>query len=181
MENQRVRLSKAMLKNSLLELLQEKPLSKISVLEICERAQINRTTFYKYYGSQTDLLDEIEADFLSDANERIMLVFEQSPNAVFAFLESLYEQRDTFCTLVNAIPGQQFAEHLFALPGIEKIFQNLAETDGYPPQYERYIREFVFQGVFAVLCDWLGSDSESPEPVSEIAGVLEVLKDKLAR
>ena len=48
MENQRIRLSKTLLKNALVHLLQKKPLNKISVLEICETAQINRTTFCKY-------------------------------------------------------------------------------------------------------------------------------------
>ena len=33
------------------------------------------------------------------------------------------------------------------------------------------------QGTFAVLCSWLSS--ENPEPVSEIAEMLELLKDKL--
>ena len=58
MENQRIRLSKAMLKAGLLTLLKEKPLNQISIYELCAASQINRTTFYKYYGSQTDLLKE---------------------------------------------------------------------------------------------------------------------------
>lgn len=177
MENQRIRLSKALLKNALLDLLQTKPLSKISVLEICESAQINRTTFYKYYGSQTDLLDEIEADFLNQTNEQLVLVLKESPNAVATILESLYEQRSTFCTLVKAIPGQAFANHFFALPSISAIFENLAVTKGYSDQQAKYVREFIFQGVFAVLCDWLSS--ENPEPVSEIAETLWLLRERL--
>ena len=76
MENQRIRLSKTLLKNALVHLLQKKPLNKISVLEICETAQINRTTFYKYYGSQTDLLNEIESDFLRSSTKAL----HSSPN-----------------------------------------------------------------------------------------------------
>ncbi|MCD8316718.1 MAG: TetR/AcrR family transcriptional regulator, partial [Eggerthellaceae bacterium] len=90
MENQRIRLSKAMLKQSLLELLKEKPLSRISVLEICENAQINRTTFYKYYGSQSDLLKDIENDFLDQTNEHLMLILKDSPDAISTVLENLY-------------------------------------------------------------------------------------------
>lgn len=177
MENQRVRLSKKMLKDALVDLLQEKPLSKISVLEICESAQINRTTFYKYYGSQLDLLNDIESDFLSRMDGQVALVLDESPNAVVAVLESLYEQRRIFCTLVKAVPGQEFASHFFALPSISSVFESLAKVDGLSRHHEEYIREFICQGAFAVLCDWLGK--ENPEPVWEIAEVLGVLKSKL--
>ena len=46
MENQRVRLSKALLKEALVRLLETKPLDKITIYELCAEAQINRTTFY---------------------------------------------------------------------------------------------------------------------------------------
>ena len=141
MENQRIRLSKTLLKNALVHLLQKKPLNKISVLEICETAQINRTTFYKYYGSQTDLLNEIESDFLAQLDESLALIPEQE-GAVASVLANLYAIASS-CTKSQT----------------------------------QYTREFIFQGTFAVLCSWLSS--ENPEPVSEIAEMLELLKDKL--
>ena len=68
MENQRVRLSKMLLKNALIKLLKEKPLEKITIYELCAEAQLNRVTFYKYYGSQYDLLTDIENDCLTMKN-----------------------------------------------------------------------------------------------------------------
>ena len=38
MENQRVRLSKMLLKNALIKLLKEKPLEKITIYELCAEA-----------------------------------------------------------------------------------------------------------------------------------------------
>ena len=70
-EDQRIRLSKQLLRNALLELLKEKHISKVSVREICERAQINRTTFYKYYGSQYELLEDIENMLIAQITEKI--------------------------------------------------------------------------------------------------------------
>jgi AcrR family transcriptional regulator len=51
---------KKLLKDSLIRLLQQGSIHRISVREICDRAGINRTTFYKYYGSQYDLLGDME-------------------------------------------------------------------------------------------------------------------------
>ena len=83
----------------------------------------------------------------------------------------------TFCTLVRAIPSHEFATHLFSLPGINGLFKNLAIASSCTKSQTQYTREFIFQGTFAVLCSWLSS--ENPEPVSEIAEMLELLKDKL--
>ena len=48
--NQRTRLSKILLKNALMDLLGEKgSVAKISVRELCERADLNRSTFYAHY------------------------------------------------------------------------------------------------------------------------------------
>ena len=131
---------------------------------------------FKYYGSQTDLLNEIESDFLAQLDESLALIPEQE-GAVASVLANLYEQRTTFCTLVRAIPSHEFATHLFSLPGINGLFKNLAIASSCTKSQTQYTREFIFQGTFAVLCSWLSS--ENPEPVSEIAEMLELLKDKL--
>lgn len=50
--------TKELLKKSLLELLTKKPLSKITIKELCERVDINRTTYYRYYLDQYDQLEK---------------------------------------------------------------------------------------------------------------------------
>lgn len=63
--NRRVRMTRAMVRDALLELLDEKPLSDVSVTELCARADINRTTFYKHYGNPDDVLRDV-ADELAE-------------------------------------------------------------------------------------------------------------------
>ena len=67
-----MRLRKTLLKDALIQLLQEKPIGKITIFELCGRAQINRTTFYKYYGSQYDLLDDIERDLFTELDQNLL-------------------------------------------------------------------------------------------------------------
>ncbi len=55
-EDRRIAMTKRLLKAALIELLKEQDIYHISIRELCERADVNRTTFYKYYGSQFDLL-----------------------------------------------------------------------------------------------------------------------------
>ena len=63
-DNRRVAMTKLLIKNALLELLEQKELSNISVTAVCETADVHRSTFYKYYDSPADLLREIERDYL---------------------------------------------------------------------------------------------------------------------
>ena len=130
MENQRIRLSKAMLKTGLLTLLKEKPLNQISIYELCAASQINRTTFYKYYGSQTDLLKEIEADFFAQLDEDLKPIIEQNPDALISVLNHLHEQRELFphrtlrsiCLRFQASPG--FSEIWWMPAIIRKVKQS---------------------------------------------------------
>ena len=57
----RVKYTRMVLKKALLELMQHKPVNKITVKEICERAELNRATFYAHYSDCFDLLESIEA------------------------------------------------------------------------------------------------------------------------
>ena len=57
-EDLRIQKTRRDLRKSILNLLREKPLEKISVTEICDNAMINRMTFYKYYEDKFILLDD---------------------------------------------------------------------------------------------------------------------------
>lgn len=59
-----ISVTKRMMKESLLDLLKSKPLSKIKVNELCEKSGVNRATFYRHYETLQDALHEIETDFI---------------------------------------------------------------------------------------------------------------------
>ena len=64
-ESRRVRMTKRMMKDSLLELMEKMPLSKITIKDVCDNADVNRTTFYVYYESIDQLLNDIENDIFA--------------------------------------------------------------------------------------------------------------------
>ena len=55
-DNRRVKITKLMLQEALIDLLQEKALENISVRELVNKADINRSTFYSHYDTIYDLL-----------------------------------------------------------------------------------------------------------------------------
>lgn len=70
-ESRRVKLTKRILKDSLLELLQEKNIRHITVTELCQKADVNRSTFYAYYESPYDLMISMQNDIVADSIEML--------------------------------------------------------------------------------------------------------------
>ena len=70
-ENRKTRYTKMVLQDSLFELMEKKPIEKITIKELCENADINRTTFYAHYSDQYDLLAKIENETISWAKDAI--------------------------------------------------------------------------------------------------------------
>lgn len=64
--NQRVMLTKRLLKEGLLRLLQQKELGEINVSELCRESGINRATFYRHYNSPGDVLTEMGAELIGE-------------------------------------------------------------------------------------------------------------------
>lgn len=60
----RVERTKNSIKEAFLQLRKEKPLEKIFVKELSERAYINKATFYLHYKDIYDLADKIENEFV---------------------------------------------------------------------------------------------------------------------
>ena len=65
-ENRRVKMTKSLLCSSFLTLLQGKPLSRITVKEIREGADVNRSTYYAYYTDPYDQLNQMVQTFLQE-------------------------------------------------------------------------------------------------------------------
>ena len=65
-DSRKTLMTKKVFREVLLELLQSKPLSKITITEICEKADLNRSTFYAHYVEVGDLLHEIENEMISN-------------------------------------------------------------------------------------------------------------------
>ena len=63
-ENQRIRLTKRLIKESLFDLLQTNTISDISVTHLAKNAGINRSTFYVHYHDQYEVLEELGYDFV---------------------------------------------------------------------------------------------------------------------
>ena len=59
-ENRKVRYTKMVIRDSLVELMKTQSILSISIKDICNLADISRSTFYAHYKDQYDLLQQLE-------------------------------------------------------------------------------------------------------------------------
>jgi len=169
--NQRVRLTKQLLENALIKILAEKSIHDISVREICDRAQINRTTFYKYYGSQYDLLTAIENGLLRKIEETLgdKRGAEYSIEILAEILIYLDNNIEICRTLLNNNVDPEFPVKLLNLPGIKQT-ATAQFASVYNPAEMEYVYEFVVGGAFMFIQKWL--NNEQREPPNKVAALL---------
>ncbi|MBE6783562.1 MAG: TetR family transcriptional regulator [Ruminococcaceae bacterium] len=94
-EDKRILKTKKNLKNTLLELLDEKSFEQITVKEICERSATSRITFYTHFADKYELLDSIFQEYLASArNQYAELQKKNNPDS---------DPVKSFCNLLESV------------------------------------------------------------------------------
>ncbi|AKP67064.1 TetR/AcrR family transcriptional regulator [Companilactobacillus ginsenosidimutans] len=88
--NRRAQYTQQVIQDTVLSLLENKRISNITVTEVCKIADINRTTYYRYYDDIFQCVDTIETEFLNS----IEIDQNMSPTeAISLLLNAFYERR----------------------------------------------------------------------------------------
>ena len=158
--NQRTRLSKILLKNALMDLLSEKgSVTKISVRELCERADLNRSTFYAHYSEPKELLEEVEAELLDATREHLQKLGAENDigahRYLLSFLIYIKENDKPFRTLLIDAGDPEFRSK-FMQQSIIQFVENL--NISFPKEQEQYIYSYILNGSTGVIIQWMRSD-----------------------
>ncbi|MGN1143605.1 MAG: TetR/AcrR family transcriptional regulator [Anaerovoracaceae bacterium] len=172
--NQRVMLTKQLICTAFLQLLQKKSIHRISIRELCERAGINRTTFYNHYGSQYDVLSEITSNYLYEIEQTIQQADVQDRESVHSrvtlVLEFLQDNIELSSLLLNNNIDETFAARLFSLPKIEEML-NAALSDIEDKKEKAATIDFAIYGSYKILLDWI-NDPQRTSPAEETELIL---------
>lgn len=104
----RVVKTKRLLYTTLLELMKEKPFEEIKVSDICNKALVNRSTFYSHYQDKYDLFSELVMDIKNvlaielSKNKKINSVKEYYIEMMSIFIDYIENNKDIYkAILVN--------------------------------------------------------------------------------
>lgn len=168
----RVKLTKLMIRQSFLSLLKEKPINKITVKELCEKAGINRATFYAHYEDIYALMDETKNEIADSILSAVHTISSTASLSVF-FAEMcrvISEHRDSCEAIFGKYGDADFSVAVVELAreqGLAFWRQNGAteESD------LEMLYTFVSYGSLAVIRAWVQNGmQQTPE---QIAGFIE--------
>lgn len=169
-ENRRIKMTKKLLKDALVSLLAQKDIYHISIRELCAAADVNRTTFYKYYGSQFDLLSDMEKDLLNLVKDVLAENQGKSEKIIAGICRYLEENLDLARLLVNNNADPSFPEKLFSTTALQNTITEYVRQF-YHKQENDYMYGFLTYGSYQAMRMWLNKDQrETPEEFAKILG-----------
>lgn len=142
------------IQTAVVQLLENKTVKQLKITEICQKARINRSTFYSNYASVDDMLDQLRQYILQNYIE-----FQAK------------ETESSYLQLLKHIQQHQATYQLFFKLKMEIYPDELHErlTD-YPKYYTDYDIWFETAGTRMVIEQWVMADC--PESPEEINGIL---------
>lgn len=177
-ESRRVALTKKLMKDALLELLEQKPLEKITVTDVCRAADVNRSSFYAHYQDIMQLAEEMRQDVLSLLPTESKDLYDYSTGytqrVLSDFFDYIRENERMFRILIVHFNNRDFNDRLITTVMDRYSLPLMGDTE----LERRYNYTYITNGVMGMLRSWI----EDGFPISgaELAKlVLNMTKDLL--
>ena len=170
---------------ALIGLLEEKDLEYITVKEICQRAGVNRSTFYLHYETISDLVNET----MEMINRRFLSYFPQQKEEILGNLASRELEELILVTREYLLPYLRFIREnkkvyraAFRNPVSMQAYTRYGELKRHilgpilerfeiPAAHHPYYMAYYIEGIAAIVKEWLRQDCG--DDVEMIAGIIE--------
>lgn len=170
--DRRVRKTKMQLRQGLARLMQKKSIKEITVKELVDEVDINRSTFYLHYTDIYQMLEKIEEEAMADIREAM----EGCPDdctkreKIIPFLARFFSimdsNRDLSLALLGPNGDMDFVERIETL-----IANKFLKQSSFPATDSeiRYAYAFCLSGCIGMIKTWLSrTEHESPEAMAEL-------------
>ena len=165
--NSRYKMSSEKIETAFLALLQKHKYEEISISQICEKAKINRSTFYCHYDDINDLIIKIESKFAKGTANIFNYGERQTNEAIIEMFNLIKENKYFYKAFLN-IPYVTLAESSTKIECLKNIGEkfniNKSKTIGL-----FYRASFFGAGIKEMCRIWLERDcKETPEEMARL-------------
>lgn len=168
-----------------LELIEKKDFAYITVKEICEKAGVNRSTFYLHYETVGDLLAESAQhiidefvtymphntiEFLEKLPDRpLEELYLITPEYLTPYLKYIQEHRRVFKATVEQAATLRMDDAYGALN--RHVLTPILNRFQVPPDDQKYVMQFHISGLIAIINEWLKDDCT--DSIEQIISVMQ--------
>lgn len=177
--DRRVRKTRALLLQGLIQLLEQKEIKDISVKELSDLVDINRGTFYLHYTDIYDMLNKIEDELFQEFNEILDrdLNSEIPTTALNTVLQDIFmlleKHRDIARVMIGPHGDLAFVNRLRSL--VAERSKSILEQ-AHSSNNDEYLTSFIISGCVGIIETWL--NHPSPLPPAEMAELCSHLLEK---
>lgn len=170
---------------ALITLLEKKDLAYITVKEICQQANVNRSTFYLHYETIADLVNET----VDMVNERFLSYFPQyketfpqrihecepkdlifiTQEYLLPYLHFIQDNKTIYRAALRNPQGMQVHAQYSKLK--KQILGPILQRFSVPSAHQPYYMAYYIEGIFAIIKEWLYQNCT--EEVETIAAIIE--------
>ena len=175
--DKRIIRTKKLIKRTMIELMQEKEVQNITVTDICNRADLNRGTFYTYHQDVFSLVSEIENEILDEVTQILDNAAQSGLGnskvkernlMVRQILECFNRHRDVIKIVFGDrgyITFQQKLKSLF----ITKFSQIIGMSNTVFEDHDGYLVVYITSGMIGIIQEWIQTGfQKSPEEIASI-------------
>lgn len=169
--------TKKRLQESLIALCGERNYYSITIGDICSKANVYRSTFYRYYDSKDEMLREIEQKYIEDTRNLTTTVgkfrLDCTKDELAQYKKELaqdmeyhrrHRQLSKFLLSPNGDP--YFAKSM--RESLTRTFQESIRSKTTAPwQYQSYATHFFVNGFISTIFEWLKNDDRTPEEIAD--------------
>lgn len=175
----------AKMDQAFLTLLEKKDFAYITVKEICEKAGVNRSTFYLHYETLGDLLSEsVEymneqfLDYMKQDTDVFMTSIKEcplselyliTPRYLTPYLNYIKEHKRLFLTATKNTKALRLEESYDKM--FQFVFVPILERYQVSGEMRRYLMAFFVQGLMAIVTQWLKNDCK--DSIEQIIDVMQ--------
>ena len=173
MEDRRIRYTKKVIKDTFITLLEQKPINKITVTELCSQCEINRATFYRYYDDVYDLMEKLKSQYVCELKEAISISKDDYTISGFTseILEVILKNKELSRILFSLKNGKDFLNDVLEIAHRKCIDKWNRYGKNVPQEQVGYLSTFITAGTIGILNEWIQNDFK--ESSSEIANLIE--------
>ena len=159
--DRRIKYTKRIIKETFLNLLEKKDIASITVTEICEIADINRGTFYRYYMDVYDLLKNIEQEFIEEIKSSPSIE-KMEEHSIYSFTKgilSIFENNKKLVRILFSTDNNVYFLNEVLDVAYEKCITRWEREQ--PDIAEEELENavvFIFNGALGVINYWIKND-----------------------
>lgn len=170
-----------------MKILERKDFEYITVKEICEKAQVNRSTFYLHYETIEDLLSESiqymnnqfvsyfptdSIDFINNiSTAQLNDLYLITPQFLKPYLQYIKEHKKLFITAINKSNDFKLINSYEIM--FIHIFSPIMDRFSIPDKEKRYVLTFYVNGIIAIVKEWMKTDC-----VDSIDSIVRIIEER---